>query len=227
MKKAVVLLSGGMDSAVTLHIAKQEYEPEALIFDYGQKASQEVDCAIRTAEAAGCPYTVVDVDLPWGGSALLDGDADIPADGAGRGGEIPATYVPARNIIFLGFGVSYAEAIGAEAVFIGAHQLDFSNYPDCRGEFFESYQETIRRGTRSGSEGKAVRIVTPILDCTKSDIVKKGLELGVPFEKTWSCYGDGKEPCGSCESCVLRAKGFFEAGIADPLTTNHELRTTN
>lgn len=224
MKKAVVLLSGGMDSAVTLYVARQDYKVETLIFDYGQKASKEVDCAIRVSEAALAPYTVLDIELPWQGSSLLEAGDGIPEGNVSAPGKIPSTYVPARNIIFLSFAVSFAEAIGAEAVFIGAHQLDFSNYPDCRDIFFKSFQDVIGKGTRSGSEGAPVRIETPILNFTKRDIVKKGLELSVPFDLTWSCYKDGGEPCGVCESCMLRAKGFAEAGAVDPLTavTNNQ-----
>ena len=224
MKKAIVLLSGGMDSAVTLYMAKQGYDVETLIFDYGQKATKEVDCAIRLSEAAGSPYTILDIDLPWQGSSLLDGDEEIPESGENAVGGIPSTYVPARNIIFMSFAVSFAEAIGAEAVFIGAHQLDFSNYPDCRDVFFESFRNVIDKGTRSGSVGAPVKVETPILNFTKKDIVAKGLELGVPFEFSWSCYKGGGEPCGSCESCILRAKGFAEAGAPDPLLSK-ELRS--
>lgn len=217
MKKAVVLLSGGMDSAVTLYMARLEHDVETLIFDYGQRAENEIDCAIRISEEAGCPYTILDIDMPWGGSSLIDLEADIPSGEISASGNIPSTYVPARNILFLSYGVSFAEAIGAEAVFIGAHQLDYSNYPDCRGDFFESFQETIKRGTKAGVEGSSIRIVTPILDFTKKAIVEKGRELGVPFELTWSCYKRGDSPCSVCESCSLRAKGFAEAGAKDPL----------
>ena len=217
MKKAVVLLSGGMDSAVTLYMAKQSYECHVLIFDYGQKASREITCAERIAAEAGCPYRVMKIDLPWKGSALLDRASEIPEGRISGGGSIPGTYVPARNIIFLSFAVSCAEAVGAEAVFIGAHQLDFSNYPDCRGSFFESFREAVKNGTKSGSEGRPVRIETPVLNSTKKEIVAAGARLGVPFEHTWSCYKEGEEPCGACESCLLRSKAFYEAGIADPL----------
>ena len=217
MKKAIVLLSGGMDSAVTLYMAKMEYDSRALIFDYGQKARKEIECARRIAEAAGCRYDVLDIPLSWKGSSLLDETKDIPEGKTSGKGLIPDTYVPARNVIFLSFGVSYAEAVGAEAVFIGAHQLDFSNYPDCRREFFESFQETVKRGTKCGVEGRAVQIVAPIIDKTKKEIVEIGNELDVPFDLTWSCYKQQDEPCGTCESCMFREKAFKEAGIEDPL----------
>jgi 7-cyano-7-deazaguanine synthase len=126
--------------------------------------------------------------------------------------------VPARNMVFLSFAVSFAEASGADAVFIGAHQLDYSNYPDCRGGFFECFQKTVDAGTRSGVEGRGVKIIAPLLDLTKKEIVSEGLRLGVPFGNTWSCYRSGNSPCGVCESCLLRGKAFTEAGIADPLT---------
>jgi len=217
MKKAVVLLSGGMDSAVTLGVAQKDYECYALIFDYGQRAAKEIMCARRIAEKSGCEHQTLKISLPWKGSALLDMDMAVPEGSLSPEGEIPETYVPARNIIFLSFGVSFAEAIGAESVFIGAHQLDYSNYPDCRGEFFASFQEMSDRGTRRGVGGRGIRIGTPVLDMTKKEILATGNKLGVPFEYTWSCYQDGETPCGVCESCILRARAFSEAGVADPL----------
>lgn len=217
MKKAVVLLSGGMDSAVTLYLAKREYDPYVLIFDYGQKAEKEIGCAKKLCDKAGCDYHIMDIDLPWKGSSLLDDDVEVPSEGASSDGKIPTTYVPSRNIIFLSFATSYAEAIGAEAVFIGAHQLDYSNYPDCRSEFFESFRKTVELGTKKGVEEEAIRVVTPIINMTKKEILEAGTELGVPFEDTWSCYKQQDSPCRSCESCVLREKAFTEAGIKDPL----------
>ena len=217
MKKAVVLLSGGLDSAVTLYLAKKDYECEALIFDYGQKAGQEISCACKIAEQAGCGYYVLDTSLPWQGSSLIDETQTVPEGNISKDGEIPNTYVPARNTIFLSFGVSFAEAINAEAIFIGAHQLDFSNYPDCRSEFFESFQKVIDCGTAAGSRGRGIKIITPIINKTKKEIVETGSRLGVPFEYTWSCYKGGDMPCGTCESCLFRIQAFKEAGIEDPL----------
>lgn len=215
-----------MDSAVTLYSAKQDYECRALIFDYGQKASKEIECAKKIVEKTGCDHHVLKISLPWKGSALLDESLEVPEGSVSQGGDIPSTYVPARNMIFLSYGVSLAESIGAEAVFIGAHQLDFSNYPDCRGSFFETFRETVRKGTRSGSEGREIMIMTPILDKTKREIIETGQALGVPFEYTWSCYRGGKAPCGTCESCQFRSKAFKEAGVPDPLTTDDRQPTT-
>ncbi|MDP8299035.1 MAG: 7-cyano-7-deazaguanine synthase QueC [Candidatus Tantalella remota] len=217
MNKAIVLLSGGMDSAVTLFMAMKEYECHALIFNYGQKALKEVDMAARVSEKAKVPFTMLNISMPWEGSALLDETIAVPEKGASTSGSIPSTYVPARNIIFLSYGVSYAEAIGAETVFIGAHQMDFSNYPDCRGEFFEAFQEMVRRGTKQGVEGNGVKIATPVLNMAKKDILSEGLRLGVPFEDTWSCYTGDEDPCGKCESCHFREEAFAAAGIDDPL----------
>jgi 7-cyano-7-deazaguanine synthase len=216
MKKAIVLLSGGMDSAVTLYVARGEYDCRALVFNYGQKAGKEIDMASKLSAASGVPLEVLDLPMPWKGSALTDMDHSVPRFN-GPAGKIPSTYVPARNMIFLSFGVSCAEATGAEAVFIGAHQLDFSNYPDCRGSFFDSFRETVKRGTKEGVEGRAVRIETPLIDMTKREILEKGLELGVPFEFTWSCYNGGEYPCGECESCLFRSGAFESAGASDPL----------
>lgn len=200
-----------------MYIARQNYECHALIFDYGQKASYEIECARKIAEEAGCEYQVLRVSLPWKGSSLLDENMAIPGGDASGEGAIPSTYVPARNIIFLSFGLSFAESIDAEKVFIGAHELDFSNYPDCRKEFFASFRDVIRLGTKRGTEGREVGIETPVIDKTKKEIVEIGSELGVPFQYTWSCYKEGEDLCGACESCLFRAKAFKEAGLKDPL----------
>jgi len=216
MKKAIVLLSGGVDSAVTLYLAKKEYECFALIFNYGQKALKEIDYAQNLAKSAKCSHYLLNIELPWKGSALLDSTMEVSKRAVSSSDKIPDTYVPARNLIFLSFGVSFAEAIGAGSVFIGAHQLDFSNYPDCRSEFFESFAESVKVGTKRGTEGRPVDIVTPIIDKTKKEIVALGKQLGVPFEYTWSCYEGKEAPCGVCESCLFRRRAFEEAGIKDP-----------
>ncbi|MFH1836733.1 MAG: 7-cyano-7-deazaguanine synthase QueC [Candidatus Omnitrophota bacterium] len=216
MEKAIVLLSGGMDSAVTLYIAREEYDCHALIFNYGQKALKETEFAKRTADKAGVPYEVLDISMPWQGSSLLDKDMAIPKNDDSSRDEIPNTYVPARNMIFLSFGVSFAEAVSAKAVFIGAHQMDFSNYPDCRDTFFESFRQVVRKGTREGVGGNHIEIKTPIINRKKDEIIRIGMELGVPFEHTWSCYEGEEIPCGKCESCVFRIEAFERSGIQDP-----------
>lgn len=214
-EKAIVLLSGGMDSAVAFYSAMTEHDCIGLIVDYGQKARKELDLAKKLCDINNVKYHTLTISLPWGGSSLLNPDDNIPKGDISSGEEIPSTYVPARNIIFLSFALSMAEAEGASAIYIGAHQVDYSNYPDCRDEFFEAYKDVANKGTKTGISGNAVRIETPLLRMTKSDIIKRGCELGVPFEYTWSCYEDGPAPCGECESCVLRAKGFDEAGVED------------
>jgi 7-cyano-7-deazaguanine synthase len=217
-KKAVVLLSGGLDSAVTLYSAKAEgYECHCLTFDYGQRHKKEIEQAGRLARIAGAAIRLVELKLPWGGSSLLDKHADIPRDRsvAEIGSGIPNTYVPGRNTIFLSIAASFAESIGAEAVFIGAHSEDSSGYPDCRMEYLELFNGMVKRGTRAGLEG-ALELRFPLIDKGKAQIITLGKSLGVPFEFAWSCYEGGPDICMRCDSCVLRAKGFKEAGLKDP-----------
>ena len=219
-KKAVVLLSGGLDSAVTLYLAKRRgFNCRCLILDYGQQHKTEIDSARAVARSARCRYQVLRLKLPWKGSSLLDKNRAIPrALTRARRVGIPSTYVPGRNIIFLSLALSFAEAAGAEAIFIGAHMQDYSGYPDCRSDFFQAFGKAAKRGTKSGVQGRGIAIHTPLINKNKSGIIRLGLNLGVPFELTWSCYRGGHKPCGSCESCYFRARGFAEAGVADPLS---------
>jgi len=218
MKKAVILLSGGLDSTTILYHAKAKgYEAHCLIFDYGQRHRKEIARAMSIARQAKCDYKLVKFAMAWQGSSLLDRSMKLPSRKKIDAKGIPSTYVPARNIIFLSFAVSYAETIGAQAVFIGANAIDYSGYPDCRPRFFKAYEKVIRAGMKSGVEGKTIKIVAPLLQKTKAQIIRMGTRLKVPYNKTWSCYQGGRRPCGICESCRLRQKGFEEAGIKDPL----------
>ena len=211
-KKAVILLSGGLDSATALYCAKKQgYRCFCLIFDYGQRHRREIHHAKAIARRAGTDYKVIKISLPWKGSALLDKRIRIQKQSTE--GRIPATYVPARNIIFLSFALSYAEAIKAGAIFIGAHTRDYSGYPDCRMSFFQAFGKVIACGTKTGVQKRKIAIKTPLIRKTKAEIIKLGAALGVPFELTWSCYQGGKEPCGTCDSCRYRAKGFKEAKL--------------
>lgn len=219
-RQAVCLLSGGLDSATALYVARSEgFRLTALTFHYGQKHSQEIDCAQQLALALNIPHFVLPIQLPWKGTSLIDPAIPIPTDRSEEQMQagIPSTYVPARNSIFLALAASCAEAEGAEAIFIGANALDYSGYPDCRPEYFETFQEMIRLGTKAGIEGRKMEIQAPLLRLSKKEIILLGVQLGVPFEKTWSCYRGQEMPCGKCDSCLLRAKGFREAGFQDPL----------
>lgn len=226
-RKAVCLISGGLDSCVTAFIAQKEgYDLYAMSFDYGQLHKRELTCAKKIAKAVGArDHMVFFVDLKrFGGSSLLDKSFTFPQDqevgDIGKKG-IPSTYVPARNTVFLSLALGYAEAINAEAIFIGAHAMDYSGYPDCRPEYFQAFQTLANLATRRGVEGTPITIKTPILNLSKADIIKKGVELKAPFEDTWSCYQGDRKACGRCDSCLLRLKGFHEAGVEDPLRYEH------
>jgi len=222
MRKAVVLLSGGLDSATCLAVARAEgFACHALSFDYGQRHAPELEAARRVARALGAvDHKLVRLDLrAFGGSALTD-DIDVPHPGSVEeiGREIPVTYVPARNTIFLSFGLAWAEVLGAADLFIGANALDYSGYPDCRPEFLEAFERVANLGTKAGAEGRRFRIHAPLLRMTKAQIIRRGAELGVDYALTLSCYDPDPQgrACGRCDSCLLRKKGFAEAGVPDP-----------
>lgn len=223
MKKAIALLSGGLDSATATAMAvAQGYEVYALSFDYQQRHRRELESAHRVAQALGLrEHHVISFDLrKWGGSALTSNDLDVPlgrrADEMSTG--IPVTYVPARNSIFLSFGLSYAEVVGAETLVAGMNQLDYSGYPDCRQEYLDAFQAMANLATKAGVEGTSeFRVWAPLVQMTKAEIIREGLRLGLDYGLTWSCYSGGEFACGQCDSCLLRLKGFEEAGWADPL----------
>ena len=222
MTRAVVLLSGGLDSTVAAAMAREAgHELHAVSFDYGQRHKRELESAKAVAKAlAAASHAVLRVPVgDYGGSALTDASIAVPTgrDEATMGGDIPVTYVPARNIVFLSLALGVAEAKDADAIYIGANALDYSGYPDCRPEFFAAFEEMARLGTKRGVEGRPVRIEVPLQRMTKADIVREGLRLRAPLELTWSCYQGGDVACGVCDSCVLRLKGFREAGARDPV----------
>ena len=218
-RKAVVLLSGGLDSTTVLAIAREQgFECYALSFHYGQRHFSELRAAANVAHALGAvEHVTVNVEMPWSKSALTRG-AEVPKGRAphemARG--IPVTYVPARNMIFLAHALSWAESIGASDIFAGMNILDYSGYPDCRPEFNAAFRKTARLGTRRGAEGKRLSLLAPLQRLDKAGIVRLARRLKVPLELTWSCYQGGRRPCGRCDSCKLRARGFAAAGRVDP-----------
>lgn len=224
-KPAVVLLSGGLDSTTVLAIAKhQGFEVYALSFSYGQRHSWELQAARRVAQTIGVAgHKTVNLDLRAFGGSALTSEIEVPK---GRSATemahgIPITYVPARNTIFLSFALAWAEVLGSSDVFIGVNALDYSGYPDCRPEFIRSFEATANLATKAGIEGRQKLVIhTPLIDLTKAEIIRRGIELGVDYSLTSSCYdpAPGGEPCGQCDSCLLRQKGFRENGTEDPLT---------
>ncbi|MGH9179516.1 MAG: 7-cyano-7-deazaguanine synthase QueC [Acidimicrobiales bacterium] len=226
MSAGLVILSGGLDSTVCMAVARADgAEPAlALTFDYGQRHRTELERAALVAAHFGAEHLVVQLDMGrWGGSALTDPSIDVPPpsppgeDGSGAGHHaIPVTYVPARNLVFLSLAVGIAEVRACDAVYLGVNALDYSGYPDCRPEFVESFRATAALALKRGVEGRPVDVRTPLVSLTKADIVRRGVALAAPLHLSWSCYRAGPEPCGACDACDLRAKGFAAAGLADP-----------
>ena len=222
-RSAVVLLSGGLDSYTAGAIAKADgYDLLALTVRYGQVHAREIESARLAAQALGAVQHL-ELDVPLskiGGSALL-GEGEVPKDRALEDGGIPSTYVPARNTVFLSLAMAWAEVRGAEAIVIGVNALDYSGYPDCRPEYLEAFERVAALATKSGVEGKPLRILAPLLRLSKAAIIRRGIALGLDYGLTSSCYHPAPDgtPCGRCDSCRLRARGFAEAGIADPAST--------
>ncbi|VAW60319.1 7-cyano-7-deazaguanine synthase [hydrothermal vent metagenome] len=220
-KKAVLLLSGGLDSATVLAMAKHEgYECYALSFDYGQKHCAELDASKRVASLLGATeHQILHLDLNvFGGSALTDDAIKVPAAQKGASEGIPVTYVPARNTIFLSMALAWAEVLKADDIFIGVNAVDYSGYPDCRPEFIQAYEVMANLATKVGVEGSHLNVHTPLIDLTKAQIIQLGVKHGVDYSITVSCYAANKEgnACGVCDSCELRRQGFEHAGILDP-----------
>lgn len=222
MKKAIVLLSGGLDSATCLSVALKDgcdvydgYEVYTLSFDYGQRHNKELECAKDISRYYNLKeHKIIRIDYV-GGSALTDRNIAVPDFSASN--EIPVTYVPARNIVFLSFAAGYAEVVGAEKIYTGVNAIDYSGYPDCRPEFINAFEKVAAVGTKAGVEGKPVKIETPLIKLSKAEIIKLAYNNGVPIQLTTSCYRGGEKACGRCDSCTLRLKGFEEAGLKDPI----------
>lgn len=229
-KRAVVLVSGGVDSTTAMAIARTEgFKVYALSFDYGQRHRHELHCASQAAKRMGAEeHKVIHVDLrAFGGSSLTE-DMDVPKDTPESeiGAAIPSTYVPARNTVFLSLALAWAEVLGAEDIFIGVNALDYSGYPDCRPEYIAAFEGMAKLATKAGVEGRTrVRIRTPLIKMSKADIIRRGADLGVDFTETHSCYDPDEEgrACGGCDSCILRLKGFREAGLTDPAAYRREI----
>lgn len=219
MSKAVILLSGGLDSTTVLAIAKeQNYDCYALSFDYGQKQRSELESSIAIAKKSNViEHRIMKVSLnDIGGSALTDKDISVPK--FSDSDDIPITYVPARNTIFLSFALAWAEVVDCQTIFIGVNALDYSGYPDCRPEFIEAFETMANLATKQSVEGDKIQIKTPLINMTKAEIIKKGLSLGVDYSETTSCYDANSlgEACGECDACVLRKNGFSSANVEDP-----------
>ncbi len=223
--RAVVLLSGGLDSATALALAcRQGFACYALSVWYGQRHAGEIDCAAEIAAAFGaCDHKILDLDLRWIGGSALTAPIAVPMDRE-QDDTIPVTYVPARNTILLSLALGWAEVIGARDIFIGVNAVDYSGYPDCRPEFIAAFERTANLATRMGVEGKAITIHTPLISLSKAEIIKKGIDLGIDYAMTTSCYdpADDGTACGHCDACILRRKGFSEAGIPDPTRYRQE-----
>lgn len=210
-QKAIVLFSSGLDSTTVLYYAMSKgYDCHCLIFDYGQKHNKEVNNAKNFAKSLKLNYHIVRTSIPWDTSSLINKNKKIPEHKQIKEGFVPSTYVPGRNTIFLSYAVSYAETIKAKKIFLGINAVDFSSYPDCTPQYLKSMQQVMK------TLNNGIEICAPIEKYSKSQIIKLGTKLKVPYEKTWSCYNGKTKPCGKCDSCKLRAKGFKEAGIDDP-----------
>ena len=221
MNKAVVLLSGGLDSATTAAIALAEgYEVMALSFRYGQRHEKELEAAQKIARMLGIKkHFITDIALSqWGGSSLTDESMAIPQDGV-QSDVIPSTYVPGRNTVFIAIALSLAEAKQAQAIYLGINAVDYSGYPDCRPEYLQAFQQLANLSSKAGVEGNAPQLVAPLVKDTKVDIVRRAIELNVPIADTWSCYQGGDKPCGACDSCRIRDRALIEAGRADLAST--------
>ena len=216
-KQCIVLLSGGLDSATVLNIALKEYEVTALIFDYGQRHKFEISAAKKIADLAKAPIKLIKIDLGQFGNSALTDNIEVPKNQE-IGKEIPVTYVPVRNTIFLSYALAYAEVNNIFDIFIGVNALDYSGYPDCRPEFIQAFEKMANEGTKFAQGNKKIKIHTPLISLTKAEIIKTGIELDVDYKLTHSCYDpsfDGLS-CGECDACILRKEGFTKAGISDP-----------
>jgi 7-cyano-7-deazaguanine synthase len=221
MKKAVVSLSGGLDSSTCLGWAiKKGYRCYALTFDYGQRHIKEIESAKKIASYYKVPIYEIKLRFPWFSvSSLVSKNKKLPDLKLSEilSGKIPSTYVPLRNLVFTSIAASYADSVGAKYIILGPNVIDYSGYPDCRPEFYRALEKAINYGSKTYASGERIKILTPIIKMSKAEIIKLAVKLGVPLKLTWSCYYGGEKPCGKCDSCKLRSKGFEEAGLKDPL----------